>query len=84
MPFTLVTDSSCSVGDVVDLVQLQLMHRHAYFHAHYPSLRIAYISCSAGDFVDLVRRGFYAGMEIQRADGFVVQTGKPDGDVSGL
>jgi hypothetical protein len=37
---------------------------------------------SAGDFVDLVSRGFYNGMEIQRADGFVVQTGKPD-DVSG-
>ena len=37
---------------------------------------------SAGDFVDLVQRGFYTGMEIQRADGFVVQTGKPDGDVS--
>lgn len=37
---------------------------------------------SAGDFVDLVSRGFYNGMEIQRADGFVVQTGKPDGDVS--
>ncbi|GAB4816282.1 hypothetical protein N2152v2_003328 [Parachlorella kessleri] len=32
---------------------------------------------SAGDFVDLVARGFYDGMEIQRADGFVVQTGKP-------
>lgn len=36
---------------------------------------------SAGDFVDLCRRGFYDGMEIQRADGFVVQTGKPSGDV---
>ena len=42
----------------------------------------SYFTCSAGDFVDLVRRGFYTGMEIQRADGFVVQTGKPDGDVS--
>ena len=39
--------------------------------------------CSAGDFVDLVRRGFYNGMEIQRSDGFVMQTGKPEGDVSG-
>lgn len=39
---------------------------------------------SAGDFVDLVSRGFYDGMEIQRADGFVVQTGKPEGDVSPL
>lgn len=32
---------------------------------------------SAGDFVDLASKGFYDGMEIQRADGFVVQTGKP-------
>lgn len=32
---------------------------------------------SGGDFVDLVSRGFYDGMDIQRADGFVVQTGKP-------
>jgi cyclophilin family peptidyl-prolyl cis-trans isomerase len=32
---------------------------------------------SAGDFVDLANKGFYNGMEIQRADGFVVQTGKP-------
>lgn len=39
---------------------------------------------SAGDFVDLVRRGFYTGMEIQRADGFVVQTGKPEGDSQGF
>jgi cyclophilin family peptidyl-prolyl cis-trans isomerase len=39
---------------------------------------------SAGDFIDLCRRGFYDGMQIQRADGFVVQTGKPDGDVEGF
>ncbi|GMH45966.1 hypothetical protein BSKO_13930 [Bryopsis sp. KO-2023] len=32
---------------------------------------------SAGDFVDLAAKGFYDGMEIQRADGFIVQTGKP-------
>ena len=32
---------------------------------------------SAGDFVDLAKKGFYDGMDIQRADGFVVQTGKP-------
>jgi hypothetical protein len=30
-------------------------------------------------FLDLVQRGFYDKMEIQRADGFVVQTGDPDG-----
>ncbi len=34
---------------------------------------------SAGSFLDLVERGFYNGMDIQRADGFVVQTGDPDG-----
>lgn len=33
---------------------------------------------SAGNFVDLVQKRFYNGMEIQRADGFVVQTGRPD------
>ena len=36
---------------------------------------------TAGNFVDLVARGFYDGMAIQRADGFVVQTGDPDGPV---
>lgn len=39
---------------------------------------------SAGDFADLVQRGFYDGMEIQRSDGFVVQTGKPEGDSQGF
>ena len=37
---------------------------------------------TAGNFVDLVQRGFYDNMAIQRADGFVVQTGDPDGPVS--
>lgn len=32
---------------------------------------------SAGCFMDLVNQKWYDGMEIQRADGFVVQTGKP-------
>jgi cyclophilin family peptidyl-prolyl cis-trans isomerase len=39
---------------------------------------------TAGNFVDLVRRGFYDGMKIQRSDGFVVQTGDPDGDDFGF
>eukprot|EP00898_Chlorokybus_atmophyticus_P003635 jgi/Chlat1/4272/Chrsp29S04375 len=38
---------------------------------------------TAGNFVDLVEKHFYDGMEIQRSDGFVVQTGKPDGDAEG-
>jgi cyclophilin family peptidyl-prolyl cis-trans isomerase len=32
---------------------------------------------TAGNFADLIQRGFYDGMEIQRSDGFVVQSGKP-------
>lgn len=39
---------------------------------------------SAGQFVDLVQRKFYDGMEIQRADGFVVQTGDPAGPAEGF
>ena len=37
---------------------------------------------TAGNFVDLVDKKFYDGMDIQRADGFVVQTGDPGTDVS--
>lgn len=36
---------------------------------------------TAGAFVDLVDQKFYDGMEIQRADGMVVQTGRPEGNV---
>ena len=32
---------------------------------------------SGGDFVELAGKGFYDGMEIQRSDSFVVQTGDP-------
>lgn len=39
---------------------------------------------SAGQFLDLVQRGFYDGMDVQRADGFVVQTGDPDGPATGF
>jgi len=39
---------------------------------------------SAGNFVDLVLRKFYDGMEIQRADGFVVQFGDPEGAPEGF
>jgi Cyclophilin type peptidyl-prolyl cis-trans isomerase/CLD len=36
---------------------------------------------SAGCFLDLVQQKWYDGMTVQRADGFVVQTGKPaDGE----
>ena len=34
---------------------------------------------TGGNFVDLVQKGFYTNMKIQRSDGFVVQTGDPDG-----
>ncbi|KAF8390392.1 hypothetical protein HHK36_024918 [Tetracentron sinense] len=39
---------------------------------------------TAGNFVDLVERHFYDGIEIQRADGFVVQTGDPKGPAEGF
>ncbi|KAB5521124.1 hypothetical protein DKX38_025443 [Salix brachista] len=39
---------------------------------------------TAGNFLDLVQRHFYDGMEIQRADGFVVQTGDPEGPAEGF
>ncbi|XP_058752131.1 peptidyl-prolyl cis-trans isomerase CYP38, chloroplastic-like [Vicia villosa] len=39
---------------------------------------------TAGNFVDLVERHFYDGMEIQRSDGFVVQTGDPEGPAEGF
>lgn len=38
---------------------------------------------TGGNFVDLVQKGFYDKMEIQRSDGFVVQTGEPKGDAIG-
>jgi cyclophilin family peptidyl-prolyl cis-trans isomerase len=39
---------------------------------------------TGGNFVDLVQRGFYNNMEIQRSDGFVVQTGDPSGEAVGF
>lgn len=33
--------------------------------------------------MDLVQKGFYDNMKIQRSDGFVVQTGDPDGEAFG-
>ena len=38
---------------------------------------------TGGNFVDLVSKGFYTNMKIQRSDGFVVQTGDPDGPAVG-
>ena len=38
---------------------------------------------TGGNFVDLVQKGFYNNMSIQRSDGFVVQTGDPDGPADG-
>ena len=32
---------------------------------------------TAGNFIDLVSKKFYDNMEVQRADGFIVQTGNP-------
>eukprot|EP00588_Corethron_pennatum_P011708 CAMPEP_0194277866 /NCGR_PEP_ID=MMETSP0169-20130528/10067_1 /TAXON_ID=218684 /ORGANISM="Corethron pennatum, Strain L29A3" /LENGTH=435 /DNA_ID=CAMNT_0039021929 /DNA_START=92 /DNA_END=1396 /DNA_ORIENTATION=+ len=38
---------------------------------------------TAGNFVDLVLKNFYTEMNIQRSDGFVVQTGDPKGEADG-
>lgn len=38
---------------------------------------------TSGNFVDLVEKGFYNKMPIQRSDGFVVQTGEPEGEADG-
>lgn len=38
---------------------------------------------TGGNFIDLVDKGFYSKMEIQRSDGFVVQTGDPAGEADG-
>eukprot|EP00536_Pseudo-nitzschia_multiseries_P010451 jgi/Psemu1/259002/estExt_Genewise1Plus.C_3190021 len=38
---------------------------------------------TGGNFVDLVNKGFYDNMPIQRSDGFVVQTGEPQGEAFG-
>jgi len=38
---------------------------------------------TGGNFVELVQKGFYTNMAIQRSDGFVVQTGDPDGPADG-
>merc|ERR1712232_538940 len=38
---------------------------------------------TGGNFVDLVNKGFYNDMDIQRSDGFVVQTGNPEGEAVG-
>lgn len=38
---------------------------------------------TSGNFIDLIQKGFYDNMKIQRSDGFVVQTGKPEGGAEG-
>jgi peptidylprolyl isomerase len=38
---------------------------------------------TSGNFIDLVQKNFYNGMDVQRSDGFVVQTGDPVGDSAG-
>jgi len=38
---------------------------------------------TGGNFIDLVQKGFYDNMDVNRADGFVVQTGNPKGEAEG-
>jgi cyclophilin family peptidyl-prolyl cis-trans isomerase len=55
-----------------------------YLHARAPSLTSPLLPAPCPQFLDLVQRRFYDGMDIQRADGFVVQTGDPDGPATGF
>lgn len=56
---------------------------------NYPTVNLVMIidgyvaPVTGGNFVDLVEKGFYTNMAIQRSDGFVVQTGDPDGEAVG-
>jgi peptidylprolyl isomerase len=38
---------------------------------------------TSGNFIDLIQKNFYTNMDIQRSDGFVVQTGDPAGEATG-
>lgn len=38
---------------------------------------------TGGNFIELIQKGFYDKMPIQRSDGFVVQTGRPEGNAEG-
>jgi len=38
---------------------------------------------TSGNFIELVQKGFYDKMNIQRSDGFVIQTGDPEGEADG-
>ena len=51
-------------------------------HNTYCMLRIT-APVTGGNFIDLVDKGFYNQMKIQRSDGFVVQTGDPEGEADG-
>lgn len=56
---------------------------------NYPEARMTMIidgfaaPVTGGNFIDLVQKGFYTNMVIQRSDGFVVQTGDPEGPADG-
>jgi peptidylprolyl isomerase len=60
---------------------------HCHFCSIYSSMLLLETCTKApvtgGNFIELVKNGFYNNMEIQRSDGFVVQTGKPKGEADG-
>lgn len=53
-----------------------ILHCCYYYHTYTAPV-------TGGNFVDLVQKGFYNNMQIQRSDGFVVQTGDPEGEADG-
>ena len=56
-----------------------LTHYRLHFVTFYHVTTHIPAPVTGGNFVDLVEKGFYNNMKIQRSDGFVVQTGDPDG-----
>jgi peptidylprolyl isomerase len=56
---------------------------------NYPEVKLTMVidgyaaPVTGGNFIDLIVKKFYDGMDIQRSDGFVIQTGDPIGDANG-
>ena len=55
----------------------------SFVYSIHPTPLMNLAPITGGNFIDLVNKGFYKNMIIQRSDGFVVQTGDPDGEADG-
>ena len=58
-------------------------YRVAYLHYFHIRMLLKKAPVTGGNFIALVGKGFYNNMNIQRSDGFVVQTGDPKGEADG-